>query len=189
MFRKIIVPITIAVIASVFIALVGQLSIAEFVDLPSLIIVPLFAYLYVAASWGVRGIGRAYRTAFKKDGSDSAALSEAAAVFKHLQKALWLFTILAMAFSLIALFANIDPSPTALVLNTDQSAPAGLDTTNPDALSAYIDSNTQMLDTGDAIALTIGMNLAVSLIVLLYGVFFNLVLVQPCIMALQQRRE
>ncbi len=102
-----------SVIAAVcFASLIAAMGgdVAYFIDLPSLVIVLIFPFLYLSALYGFSGVALAFRTTGNKDAVE-AELRVSLAFFRSYGKATWLFSLFAACSSTIVMLGDLtDPS-------------------------------------------------------------------------------
>ncbi|MDR1748428.1 MAG: hypothetical protein LBR47_05150, partial [Spirochaetaceae bacterium] len=106
---RIIIPILVTVFGITAVCWLSGVFAMSLIDVPSFIIAPVLPFLYMAGSYGFRGIGKAYRSAVKQHSAgetDSLAEMRMARSFFHeLERANWLFAISAFFIGLMGIFA------------------------------------------------------------------------------------
>lgn len=87
-------------------ALMGG-SVAVYIDLPSLVIVPVMPLAYMTVAYGMRATGAAFRVPLRA-GADAVSLKVAQAFWTDAAKALWLFGIVGALSGGVQVLARLD---------------------------------------------------------------------------------
>ncbi|ULQ60660.1 hypothetical protein K7I13_05140 [Brucepastera parasyntrophica] len=107
MVKKILIPICIAIVSCIAVSILSFTKLSLLFDIPSFLIVPVLPLLYMAGSFGFRGIGRAYKTAFAKN-PEKKDLVFSQAFFRGFSKVLWLFSAVGFVTGLIGIFSFLN---------------------------------------------------------------------------------
>lgn len=99
----------IALVLGLVLGLFGLMRVLPlaYLDLPSLLVVPLAAYLYILTIYGFRGMARAYRAPFD-DAATPSELRQAEAFFVALIQSFAAFGVLTMLFGLVAMMVYLE---------------------------------------------------------------------------------
>ena len=106
MIKRLVFPVLVVVFAYAGVVFVCGSTAWLYVDLPSLVIVPVLPVLYMAAIYGFAGVAGAFRVPFSERASVG-ELARSLAFFKSLGRSFWLFGAMGMCLGLIEVLRNL----------------------------------------------------------------------------------
>jgi flagellar motor component MotA len=105
--RNYVSAVLVAALGFVFIVLLTGGGLVYYLDLPSVIIVVIFPFLYQCFLYGPSATGLAFSAGFKKD-SSMEQINKSELFFKSYGKITWIFVFVAVISGTIAILRNLE---------------------------------------------------------------------------------